>query len=135
MGLSLKVIVQKLKLRYGSEETVNATLREMGMRIGKDSRIYTLRIPGEAYLVRVGDRCAIGGSQACSRLERLNPRPSRMLCRTSSILPLKSVSSSTLTGFPSVKVTLRSALPSWLRSSSSARGEPSASFLSQLSIF
>ena len=59
MGLSLKVIVQKLKLRYGSEETVNATLREMGMRIGKDSRIYTLRIPGEPYLVRVGDHCAI----------------------------------------------------------------------------
>ena len=56
MGLSLKIIVQKLKLRYASEETVNATLREMGMRIGKDSRIYTLRIPGEAYLVRVGDR-------------------------------------------------------------------------------
>ena len=35
MGLNLKVIVQKLKLRYASEETVNATLREMGMRIGK----------------------------------------------------------------------------------------------------
>jgi len=59
MGLSLKIIVQKLKLRYGSEETVNRTLRAMGMRIGEGSRVYTLRIPGEAYLIRIGDRCAI----------------------------------------------------------------------------
>lgn len=59
MGLSLKIIVQKLKLRYASEATVNKTLREMGMRIGENSRIYTLRIPAEAYLIRVGNHCAI----------------------------------------------------------------------------
>lgn len=59
MKITLKRIVQKLKLRYGSDETVSRTLREMGMRVGENTRIYTLRIPGEAYLVRVGNHCAI----------------------------------------------------------------------------
>lgn len=59
MGLSLKEIVRKLKLRYGSEETVAATLRSMGMRIGARSRIYTLRIPPEAWLIRIGDDVSI----------------------------------------------------------------------------
>ena len=59
MGLGLKRIAQKAMLRFGSEETVNRTLRSMGMRVGKRCRIYTLRIPPEAWLIRVGDGSAI----------------------------------------------------------------------------
>jgi hypothetical protein len=39
--MGLKRIIQKLKLRYGSQETVIRTLREMGVRIGERCRIYT----------------------------------------------------------------------------------------------
>jgi acetyltransferase-like isoleucine patch superfamily enzyme len=60
MGISVLEIIRKIRLRYSSEETVNNILRKLGMRIGKNSRVYTLRIPGEAWLVRIGDNCAIG---------------------------------------------------------------------------
>jgi acetyltransferase-like isoleucine patch superfamily enzyme len=60
MIFSLLNIIRKIRLRYGSRDKVNDILRNMGMRIGKNSRVYTLRIPGEAWLVRIGDHCAIG---------------------------------------------------------------------------
>ena len=59
MNISLRQIIQKLKLRYGSEATVNKTLRAMGLRIGERTRVYTLRFPSEPYLVRIGDHCTI----------------------------------------------------------------------------
>lgn len=59
MSISLTEIIRKLKLRYGSEATVNNTLRAMGVRIGERTRIYTLRFPSEPYLIRIGDHCAI----------------------------------------------------------------------------
>lgn len=59
MGFSITDIVRKIKLRYGSEETVNATLRAMGVRVGDGSRIYTLRFPSEPYLIRIGNKCLI----------------------------------------------------------------------------
>lgn len=60
MAFSIVDIVRKIRLRYGSEKSVNTILRKMGMRIGENTRVYTLRIPGEAWLVRIGDHCAIG---------------------------------------------------------------------------
>ncbi len=59
MKISLKIIIQKLKLRYGSDATVIKTLRGMGVRIGERTRIYTLRFPSEPYLLRIGDHCGI----------------------------------------------------------------------------
>lgn len=59
MNLRLSDIVRKLKLRYGSEETVVRTLREMGMRIGERCRIYTLKFPSEIWLIRIGNDVAI----------------------------------------------------------------------------
>lgn len=59
MNLRLRDIIRKLKIRYGSEETVNRTLRGMGMRIGERCRIYTLRFPSEIWLIRVGNDVVI----------------------------------------------------------------------------
>ena len=59
MGLNLKHYMRKLILRFGSEERVNRTLREMGVRVGKNCRIYTLNFPPEPWLIRIGDNCAI----------------------------------------------------------------------------
>ena len=41
--MTLRRIVQKLKLRYGTQETVINTLRQMGVRIGERCRIYLHR--------------------------------------------------------------------------------------------
>lgn len=60
MSFSIVDIIRKIRLRYGSPDKVNDILRSMGMRIGQNSRVYTLRIPGEAWLVRIGNNCAIG---------------------------------------------------------------------------
>ena len=57
--MGLKRLIQKLKIRYGSQETVIRTLREMGMRIGDRCRIYTNKISSEPWLVRIGDHVAI----------------------------------------------------------------------------
>lgn len=57
--MGLRRIIQKVKLRFGSQQTAINTLRAMGMRIGEGSRIYTLRIGSEPWLVRVGNRVAI----------------------------------------------------------------------------
>ena len=57
LGLFTEInrLYRKLKLRYGSRETVAQTLRDMGMRVGDRVRFYTLRVPGEAWLVRIGN--------------------------------------------------------------------------------
>jgi acetyltransferase-like isoleucine patch superfamily enzyme len=60
MGLNIRHYWRKLKLRLGSEETVNATLRAMGVRLGKNCRVYTVHFPPEPWLIRIGDNCAIG---------------------------------------------------------------------------
>jgi len=57
MGLGR--IIQKMKLRYGSDETRIATLRAMGVRIGERCRIYTTNFGSEPWLVRIGDDCGV----------------------------------------------------------------------------
>lgn len=39
----IKRVIQKLKLRYGSDETIRRTLRAMGIRVGERSRVYTTK--------------------------------------------------------------------------------------------
>jgi acetyltransferase-like isoleucine patch superfamily enzyme len=51
--------MQRLRLRYGSQETVIATLRSMGVRVGERCRIYTTRFGGEPWLIRIGDHVCI----------------------------------------------------------------------------
>ena len=57
--MGLKRIIQKLKLRYGSQENVMATLREMGVRIGDRCRIYTTNFGGEPWLIKIGNHVCI----------------------------------------------------------------------------
>ena len=57
--MGLKRLIQKLKLRYGSQETVIRTLREMGVQIGERCRIYTSNFGGEPWLIRIGDHVCI----------------------------------------------------------------------------
>ena len=57
--MGFRRIIQKLKLRYGSQETVVQTLREMGVRIGERNRIYTTKFGPEPWLIRIGNDCAI----------------------------------------------------------------------------
>ena len=57
MGLSR--IIQKFKLRYGSQDTVIATLRAMGVHIGDRCRIYSSNFGGEPWLIRIGNRVCI----------------------------------------------------------------------------
>lgn len=52
-------VIQKLKLRYGSQETVIATLRQMGVQIGERCRIYTTQFGGEPWLIRIGNHVCI----------------------------------------------------------------------------
>ncbi len=57
MGLGR--ILQKLKLRYGSQDTVIRTLREMGVQIGEKCRIYTSNFGSEPWLIHIGDHVCI----------------------------------------------------------------------------
>ena len=57
--IGLRRIVRKLKLRYGSQETVIRTLREMGVQIGERCRIYTSHFGAEPWLIRIGDHVCI----------------------------------------------------------------------------
>ena len=57
MGLGR--LVRKLKLRYGSQETVARTLRSMGVRVGDQCRIYTANFGGEPWLIRIGNHVCI----------------------------------------------------------------------------
>lgn len=59
MGLPLQHILVKLTMRFGSEERVNRALRKLGMKVGLGARIYTMRLPGEPWLVRIGDNCLV----------------------------------------------------------------------------
>ena len=57
--MELKRLIQKLKLRYGSQETVIRTLRAMGVRIGERCRIYTSSFGSEPWLIRIGNHVCI----------------------------------------------------------------------------
>lgn len=57
--MGLRRIIQKLKLRYGSEETVVRTLREMGVQIGERCRIYTQNFGSEPWLIRIGNHVCV----------------------------------------------------------------------------
>ncbi len=57
--MGLRRIVQKLKLRYGSQDTVIATLRAMGVQIGDRCRIYSSNFGGEPWLIRIGNHVCI----------------------------------------------------------------------------
>ncbi|HNR34369.1 MAG TPA: acyltransferase [Candidatus Hydrogenedentes bacterium] len=52
-------LLQKLKLRYGSQETVIRTLRDMGVQIGERCRIYTAHFGTEPWLIRIGNHVCI----------------------------------------------------------------------------
>ena len=52
-------LIRKMKLRYGSQETVIRTLREMGVQIGERCRIYSTNFGGEPWLIRIGDHVGI----------------------------------------------------------------------------
>ena len=55
----LNRIIQKLKLHYGSQETVIATLRAMGVQVGERCRIYTANFGSEPWLIRIGNHVCI----------------------------------------------------------------------------
>ncbi len=57
--MGLKRLIQKFKLRYGSQETIIATLRGMGVRIGDRCRIYAIDFGSEPYLIRLGNHVLI----------------------------------------------------------------------------
>lgn len=57
--MGLKRLVQKLKLRYGSQETVIRTLREMGVRIGERCRVYSSNFGTEPWLITIGNHVCI----------------------------------------------------------------------------
>lgn len=52
-------LIQKLKLRYGSQATIQRTLRAMGVRIGERCRIYTPHFGTEPWLIRIGNHVCI----------------------------------------------------------------------------
>lgn len=52
-------LYRKFKLRYGSQKTVHRTLRRMGVRLGRECRIYTANFGPEPWLIRIGDRVCI----------------------------------------------------------------------------
>lgn len=58
-ALGLKRILEKLKLRYGSQATVIRTLRGMGVQIGERCRIYTSNFGGEPWLIKIGNHVCI----------------------------------------------------------------------------
>jgi acetyltransferase-like isoleucine patch superfamily enzyme len=57
--MNITRLLQKLKLRYGRQETVIRTLREMGVRIGERCRVYTTNFGSEPWLIRIGDHVCI----------------------------------------------------------------------------
>jgi len=50
---------QKLRLRYGSQRAVCATLRGMGVRVGDRCRIYAANFGGEPWLISIGNHVCI----------------------------------------------------------------------------
>ena len=57
--MGVRRLIQKLKLRYGSQDTAINTLRAMGVRIGERCRIYTTSFGSEPWLIRIGDHVCI----------------------------------------------------------------------------
>lgn len=57
--MGVRRLIQKLKLRYGSQTTVIRTLRAMGVRIGERCRIYTSNFGAEPWLVRIGNHVCV----------------------------------------------------------------------------
>ena len=57
--MGFRGIIEKLKLRYGSQETVIRTLRGMGVRIGERCRVYTTNFGGEPWLIRIGNHVCV----------------------------------------------------------------------------
>ena len=57
--MALEAILRKIKLRYGSQETVVRTLRAMGVRVGERCRIYAANFGSEPWLIRIGDHVCI----------------------------------------------------------------------------
>jgi len=57
--MGLKRLIQKMKLRYGSQETVIRTLRAMGVRVGERCRIYTTNFGTEPWLIRIGNHVCV----------------------------------------------------------------------------
>ena len=57
--MGLRRIIQKLKLRYGSQEAVIRTLRAIGVRVGEGCRIYTSNFGNEPWLICIGDHVCI----------------------------------------------------------------------------
>lgn len=57
--INLAHILRKLKLRYGSQQTVIATLRKMGVQIGERCRIYAIDFGSEPYLIKLGDHVLV----------------------------------------------------------------------------
>jgi acetyltransferase-like isoleucine patch superfamily enzyme len=57
--VGFKRLTAKLRLRYGSQETVIRTLRGMGVRIGEGCRIYTSNFGAEPWLITIGNRVCI----------------------------------------------------------------------------
>lgn len=59
IAMPLRRLIQKLRLRYGSQAIVIATLRRMGVHIGERCRIYTTNFGGEPWLIRIGNHVCI----------------------------------------------------------------------------
>jgi acetyltransferase-like isoleucine patch superfamily enzyme len=57
--MGLRRLVQKLKLKYGSQTVVLRTMRSMGVRVGERCRIYTANFGSEPWLIRIGDHVCI----------------------------------------------------------------------------
>lgn len=59
MGMGLRHIWVKTLMRFGNDAQVARALRGLGMRIGEGTRYYSMRLPGEPWLVRIGKNCLI----------------------------------------------------------------------------
>jgi acetyltransferase-like isoleucine patch superfamily enzyme len=59
MAMPLQHIMVKLTMRFGNDAAVRRVLRRLGMRIGEGTRYYSMRLPGEPWLVRIGDNCLV----------------------------------------------------------------------------
>lgn len=57
--MNLRHLLRKLKLRYGSQDTVIRTLREMGVQVGERCRIYTSNFGSEPWLIRIGNHVCV----------------------------------------------------------------------------
>lgn len=57
--MGIRRLIQKLKLRYGSQETVTRTLRSMGVQVGERCRIYTGNFGTEPWLIKIGNHVCI----------------------------------------------------------------------------